>query len=282
MSQTPEAIVLAAELTRGFEGRFVIGETCGKGAQATVFRAKRVRTSTGEPADDEVALKLYSADAVDERVLREIDTLGRVRHPCLANMLEAGTVSLGSGPAHYIAFSYVHGESLASRLAGSGALPLPSIVTVGRDVSTAVNELWNSHARIVHRDIKPANIMLRVGEREAVLLDLGVSRYTGKTPITTAGMMFGTNGYMSPEQAFSESLTSLSDVFSLGVVLLECHRGSHPTGGKQSELLKPLKVEDLIVGDASPALVDLMRRMLSFDPSDRPTPLEVRDDIATV
>lgn len=281
MTKTADENALRVELSNVLAGRFEVGAACGVGGQATVFRATRRRTSTGEIAADEVALKLYSEDAVDERVLREIETLTRVRHPCLAEMVEAGTVKVFGSNAHYIAFSFVDGETLAARLATRGALNLEGLVAVGRDVSIAINELWSSPARIVHRDVKPANIMLKLGERDAVLLDLGVSRYTGNAPITTAGMTLGTKGYMSPEQAFDETLTCLSDVFSLGIVLAESSCGSHPTSGKQTDLLKPMPIRTLLAGRA-PGFVELVESMLSQEPSDRPTPLEVRDALVTL
>ena len=281
MTAPHDPVELHRQLQEGFAGRFTVGSPCGSGAQSTVFRARRLIAQDNSPADDDVAIKLYSNDAMDERVRREIDALRRVRHPCLANMIEAGEVQVGVNRAHYIAFTFVPGSTLAGRLKAQGALPEPAVVAVGRDVATAINELWNSPGRIVHRDVKPANIMLRVGEREAVLLDLGVSRFSGKTPITTAGVTFGTMGYMSLEQISAESLTSLSDVFSLGIVIVEAYIGRHPTDGRQSDILRPLNVKALMAG-AEARLAALVHDMLDQDPSGRPTPAEVRDELSAL
>ena len=265
---------LAAKLTTALGGRFELHEACGTGAQGNVYRAFRVRAPDGSVADDEVALKLYSDEALHERVQREVGALLSIRHPTISKLVESGVVTIDGNQVCYLAFDFVHGMALASRLKDVGTLNATVTAIVGRDIATAIDQLWRSTSRIVHRDIKPSNIMLRVGEREAVLVDLGISKFQALAPITTIGQMLGTPGYMSPEQLAGETLTCLADVFSLGVTLVEVSLGRHPTGGSQFQLLKTVEVGQLLP-TAPYEMVDLMQRMVSQEPENRPNPDEV-------
>jgi serine/threonine protein kinase len=111
----------------------------------------------------------------------------------------------------------------------------------------AITVLWSR--RIVHGDIKPSNIMLR-DSGSAILIDLGVASFFEEdaaprplTPVSPERFAHGgTLGYMSPEQARGQRpLTCASDIFSLGVVMLESVQGWHPTSGDQSALLEGIR-----------------------------------------
>src|SRR4029078_318861 len=111
-----------------------------------------------------------------------------------------------------------------------GRMPAPAVVAVGRAAAAA---LAAAHARgIVHRDIKPSNLFLPRGEvSRTKLLDFGIARLlqAGAARVTHAGMILGTPGYMSPEQARDDNeLDARSDLFSLGAVLYECLSGACP------------------------------------------------------
>src|SRR5690606_16371777 len=146
---------------------------------------------------DDVALKIYDAEGQDARVAREVAAMGRIRHPALAGLVESGHLTLGGRALRYVAWEYVDGEALDERLV-RGPLAPNTVAVVGRDVASALSELWDH--RIVHRDVKPKNVMLRTGEREAVLIDLGIARHLAEGTLTPHGMVWGTPGYMSPEQ----------------------------------------------------------------------------------
>ena len=142
---------------------------------------------------------------------------------------------------------------------------------LGRDVARAIDHIWSK--RIVHRDVAPKNMMLRRGDLEAVLIDLGIARHLSESPLTAPGLTWGTYGYLSPEQCRAEpNLSCHSDVFSLGVSLQEALVGRHPTRGDQQILVTtPPKTSDLVPSSPA-ALAEVVDLMLSLRAPFRPLP----------
>lgn len=269
------------ELAASLQHRFEVAYLIDKGGQALVYRAKRSSTIDGSVASDDVALKLYVSRVHDERVEREIGAMGKIRHPSLAGIVEHGTVTIRSAELRYVAYEFIEGGSLGRQLK-LGPLPAKAVACIGRDISAAIAEIWRH--RIVHRDVKPNNVMLRTGEREAVLIDLGVARHLHHASITVHGSTYGTIGYMSPEQFLraERQLTCKSDIFSLGVVLQEGLSGLHPTHGDQSVLAQaPPKTADIC--PSTPAyLAALIDQMLAVRAPFRPDPELLKDEFARV
>jgi serine/threonine protein kinase len=258
------------ELTAQLRQRFTVTATVRGGGQGMVYRATRHRDPQGDAAADDVALKLYNDAAQVARIDREVNAMSRVRHKTLANLIEHGYVVLGGRTLRYVACDYIDGEALDRRLRIPPPIQPAVVAVVGRDVATAIGEIWRE--RIVHRDVSPKNIMLRVGEREAVLIDLGIARHTAEDTITSFGTAWGTLGYMSPEQERADhQLTALSDVFSLGVVLQECLAGRHPTGGDQRALSRGAPATADLARNAPAGLAQLVDQMLHPRPSFRPS-----------
>lgn len=266
----PQQQFTTTQIELGLDNRFVVLREVRPGAQGAVFQARRTLTPDGVAVDEQIALKLYFSTVELARVEREILAMEQIRHPCLAGLVEHGTISIAGQAVKFVAWEFVNGEPLDGRIT-AGAVPLKVLARVGRDVSLAVQELWAK--RIVHRDIKPANIMLRNGEQNAVLIDLGVARHLAEPSLTAYGATWGTVGYMSPEQCRTErNLTCKSDMFSLGVVLLEVAGGAHPTGRDQNRLvLTPPKAED--INPLLPSgLAQLLNSLLARRPVFRPDP----------
>lgn len=262
-------------LSKALGERFRFGAGDGRaGGQGVVLRAHRHRTLDGSSAADDVAFKLYTDAAQVERVEREVAVLATLRHPALARLIEHGTVELDTLAIRYVAFEFIEGDPLDHRLASGGPLPSRAAAIVGRDVAAALDHIWQG--RVVHRDVNPKNIMLRVGDREAVLIDLGIARHLSQRTLTTAGSTWGTVGYMAPEhERADQDLTCLSDVYSLGVTLFESLLGRHPTDGDQRKLTTACPSGAALLPTAPAALVHLIDRMLSPRPAFRPQPDEV-------
>ena len=259
------------ELSAQLKGRYALGTELRGGGQGVVIRATRQQDVAGNPAADDVAIKLYDDAAQVVRIEREVAAMHQMRHPALANLVEHGIVVLGGRTIRYVACDFIEGQALDQRIRTAPPLGPKQVAVVGRDIANALVQVWD--ARIVHRDVSPKNIMLRVGDREAVLIDLGIARHTAQDTITSFGTAWGTWGYMSPEQARADHhLSCMSDVFSLGVVLLEVLAGKHPTGGDQRALAGGvLRTADHAAG-APARLAALVDGMLMFRPSFRPEP----------
>jgi tetratricopeptide (TPR) repeat protein len=164
-------------------------------------------------------------DAID-RLLREATLASALNHPNIVTIHETGVV----GADRYIAMELVEGATLRKVMAEG--LPLDRAVAIARQVAEA---LAVAHAaQIVHRDVKPDNVMVRP-DGYVKLLDFGLARLhqqpvsAGSThPGTDPGLIIGTIGYMSPEQARGETAAPEADIFAFGVMLYELVTGRHP------------------------------------------------------
>ncbi|PYO71591.1 MAG: serine/threonine protein kinase [Gemmatimonadetes bacterium] len=259
-------------------GRYTIHEELRVGGQGVVYRAIRTKAQDGSAANDSVALKLHTDPGQDLRVEREISAMERLRHPNLANLIEHARVTIVGRNVRYVAWEFIQGEALDHRLQ-TGPLPPKTVACLGRDVARAIEHIWS--ARIVHRDVNPKNIMLRVGDREAVLIDLGVARHLDERTITTKGATWGTMGYLSPEQCHAEpQLTCQSDVYCLGIVLQQSLCARHPTNGDQAALIaKPPRTVDLVAATPA-ALADLIDGMFHPRAAFRPAPAAIAEKLA--
>jgi serine/threonine protein kinase len=256
------------EVEAAFDSRYVLGSELRVGGQGVVYRATRVRGSDGTLRSNDVALKLHLDSKQDERVEREINAAKNLRHAALATLLEDGTIVLNGKLTRYIAWEFIPGEPLDTKLS-RGALTELETVRIARDTTLAIATLWSKH--IVHRDIAPKNIMVRA-DGSAVLIDLGGARHLDNTTITAPGATFGTPGYFSPEQYRAEhALTSASDVFALGVVALECLLGRHPTAYDQHRLATSPPTATALVPIAKKEFREIIDGMLQLRASFRPS-----------
>jgi serine/threonine protein kinase len=253
--------------------RFVLDRELRVGGQGVVYRARRIERPDGSACDELVALKVHTDPREDERVVREISAMTGVRHRCLASLIEHGVVRIAGNNTRYIAWEFISGTPLDARVR-AGPINARAVAVVGRDVSLALSEVWIR--RIVHRDVTPKNIILRDGEAEAVLLDLGAARHLNERTITGQGLTCGTPGYLSPEQSRADTrLTCASDVFSLGVTLQQCLIGRHPTGGNQNALNAGPPSTVQIAPMAPARLATLIDACLSLRAAFRPLPYQL-------
>ncbi|KQR16778.1 serine/threonine-protein kinase [Cellulomonas sp. Leaf334] len=269
--------------------RYRLDAVLGRGGMATVHQAHDVLL------ERDVAVKVFPAvhDGTDDllRNRAEIRVLATLSHPGLVTLHDAGTVHGDDGSEQvYLVMELVEGPTLAERLR-KGALDVDQTARVGRDVAEA---LATVHERdIIHRDIKPANILLtsadsldatrRRGEPAVKLADFGIARLADATRLTMTGMTLGTMSYLSPEQATGTELGPASDVYGLGLVLLECATGRPAFTGTMAEMATARLVSppDVPV-DLDPRLGDLLTRMTRMAPQERPDAHEVAQDLAAI
>lgn len=270
-------------------GRYIIDREVAAGGQGVVFRATRTSRPDGTAASDVVALKLHFDRRRNPRAQPEITATENFSHPKLAGLIEHGYCDVAGRHPRYVAWEFIEGQTL-SVLLKNGPLLAPEVLAIGRDISSAIAEIWSR--RTVHGDIKPSNIMLRnldgagmSGPMDAVLIDLGAARYLGQGNILTlkplgrperrAPKRMGTLGYFSPEQLRgTKSLSCAADVFSLGVVMLQCLLGCHPTNYDQAVLAEGVRASGGRLA-ANVGLLYALDRMLSPNPAFRPNPAEL-------
>lgn len=257
-----------ADIEAALGRRYIIGPELAVGGQGVVFKATRILWPDGTAANDVVALKLNRYREQEIRVQREITAVENISNPGLARLIEHGYCDVAGRRTRYVAWELVEGQPLSHRLRIGGRLLDTEVLPIGRDVSAAIAAIWSR--RIVHGDIKPSNIMVR-DSGGAVLIDLGAARDSQHDNTMAARRPFGTRGYFSPEQARGEPVSCASDVFSLGIVMLECLLGRHPTASLQSDLDEGFRATSFKLG-ARTDLLNMLDRMLSQRPAFRPIP----------
>ncbi|MFE0677126.1 bifunctional serine/threonine-protein kinase/ABC transporter substrate-binding protein [Streptomyces sp. NPDC058867] len=203
------------------------------------------------------------------RFAREADLARRVTNRWVVPVLGADA----EAQEPWLATAFVPGPSLVEAVAEHGPLPPVTAHVLGRLLADALTDLHA--AGLVHRDVKPGNVLLALdGPR---LIDFGVARSEDDTALTASGMVVGSPGFLSPEQARGQAATAASDVFSLGGVLAYALTGRPPfgTGAPEALLYRTVHDEPELDGIADGSR-ELVARCLSKEPADRPTAAELR------
>lgn len=204
--------------------------------------------------------------AMLDRFQREAKTLARLEHPNIIKVLDFGTYE----SFFYISFEYFDSRNLR-QVIQADALSSDDKVDVCLQLLRGLDYAHQHH--IVHRDIKPENILLN-DDLQIKIADFGLARTHGDESKTLQTSIVGTPSYMSPEQIRGETLTPQSDLFSLGIVILELFAGKNPFLGKDAGatlnnvLSKPADA-DLMAQVPAP-LRDRVPQLLNKKPHDRP------------
>ena len=209
-------------------GRYRIVRLIGEGGMGVVYEAEQ------DHPRRTVALKLLKAGLARPELLRrferESEALGRLQHPGIAQIFEAGTADTDLGRQPYFAMELVRGSSLLEYARRQALNTRQRLELVAR-ICDAVQ---HAHQRgIIHRDLKPNNIPVDQSGQPKIL-DFGVARIvdrdTESTSQTNVGDLIGTLAYMSPEQVLGDSLEidARSDIYSLGLVAYELLAGRQP------------------------------------------------------
>ncbi len=249
--------------------RFEIERLAGMGGMGRVYRARD--RLTGAPVALKVMIDAQSREAV--RFAREALVLAELRHPGIVRYVTHGTSPAGEP---FLAMEWIDGEDLAQLLARGRPAAADVLLLAQRLAET----LGAAHRQgVVHRDVKPSNVLLPGGDlAEARLLDFGIARLSRGAPaLTQAGRVLGTPGYMAPEQARGDrEVDARADVFSLGCVLFEAlagrpaFQGEHALAVLAKILLEEAPRLSTVVAGLPAPLEDLLARMLSKSPADRP------------
>ncbi|MEU6494263.1 bifunctional serine/threonine-protein kinase/ABC transporter substrate-binding protein [Streptomyces sp. NPDC046984] len=240
----------------------------GEGGMGVVYLGR-------DDAGTLAAVKVIRGESAEDggfraRFAREAELARRVKSPWVVSVLGADA----EAAQPWLATAFVPGPSLVEAVATHGPLPAPASRALGRLLAEALADLHA--AGLVHRDVKPGNVLLALdGPR---LIDFGVARAEDETALTASGMVVGTPGFLSPEQARGESATAASDVFALGGVLAYALTGRPPFGsGEPAALLYRTVHDDPVLDGIEEGSRALVARCLAKNPEDRPTAGELRD-----
>ncbi|MBP3037341.1 protein kinase [Arthrobacter sp. zg-ZUI100] len=269
-------------LNRLISGRYRLIEPIGHGGMATVYRGQ------DEALGRDIAVKLFRASAVSPddvgRQETEMRLLASLSHPGLVTLFDAGKDDAGRDdgeagePRAFLVMELVDGPDLRKRLREVRRMNPAEVAYIGAELSGALAYI---HDRgVIHRDVKPANILLPPvitgTPARAKLTDFGIARMLDGDRITAANATLGTANYLSPEQASSQDVSYSSDVYSLGLVLLEAVTGRIEFGGSAVEAaLARLSRDPAVPEQLGRYWTSLLKSMTARDPDQRPTAAEV-------
>lgn len=237
-------------------GQYTVLGVLGAGGMGTVYLAEQARPRR------QVALKVIAGpiarDAMIARFEREAELLGRLSHPGIAQIFEAGVADYGLGPRPFIAMERIEGVPI-SRYARERTLGARECVSIIADIADAVE---HAHLRgVIHRDIKPGNVLVDDAGRPKVV-DFGVARAVDDEfggDATSPGGMLGTLSYMAPEQLRdARSVDSRADIYALGVMLFELLTGQQPHDCRTGALTDVIR---RVCDEPAPRVGDLDRAL---------------------
>lgn len=251
-------------------GPYEIIDRLGAGGMGEVYRARDVRL------ERDVAVKLLTGiDAGDAagRLLQEARNASALSHPNICTLHE---IDVGHEQP-FIVMELVDGEPLDRRI-GARGLPVPTVIRLAAQLADA---LTHAHARgIVHRDLKSANVVITADGR-AKILDFGIARRVSPAhlaeatrsvaTLTADNEIAGTLPYMAPEVLEGRPADARSDLWALGVMLVEMTTGTRPFAGGTGLALSTaiLRDDPQIPGDVPPALAGVIRTLLAKEPARR-------------
>lgn len=262
-------------------GPYAVLARLGAGGMGEVFLGLRDGGGSGDAGDGAapVAVKTVRRDVAQDpgfrqRFRREIEVARSVTGPALAPVVDgdAGT------EVPWLATAYVAGPTLSAAVRRSGALDEEEVRKLGAALARALETVHA--AGVVHRDVKPGNVLLAAdGPR---LIDFGIARGAGATPLTTTSRMIGSPAFMSPEHvAGSGRVVPASDVFCLASVLCFAATGRDPFGdGPVAAVLYRVKYVEADLDGVPGALRAVLQDCMVADPAARPTPAELAARLA--
>ncbi len=255
-------------------GRYRLDTCVGQGDMGRVYRAEDI--VLGRTVAVKVVQPAAGVSNAAERVRNEVALLAAVQHPSLVTLLDARIEDTGSS---YLVMEFVDGPSLAQHMR-TGPLAEIEVAALAVDLASGLEAVHS--AGVVHRDLTPSNVLLAPSALSRVpfhakLADFGVAFLIDSTRLTTPGMVVGTAAYLAPEQVRGDAAAPPADIYALGLVLLEALTGqrAYPhasgIGAVMARLVEPPKIPSGVGARWS----ELLTRMTSSDPAERPTAREV-------
>lgn len=253
---------VVAELGRGGMGRVLLGAA----PDGRLLAVKQVHT------------RLAADAGFRERFRREVEASRKVSGAFTAAVVDADTDAV----TPWLASAFVPGPSLSAAVEAAGPLPEEPARRLAAGLATALLEIHR--AGLIHRDLKPANVLL--AEDGPRVIDFGIARAADGgdgTELTHTGLVVGSPGFMSPEQADGRELTPASDVFALGTVLAAAVTGRSPFSGTSvPQTLFNVVHAEPDLGDVPAGLRPVVAACLSKDPAARPAPARILELLGEV
>jgi serine/threonine-protein kinase len=264
-------ILTGGQVEKPMLGRYQIEKELGKGAMGVVYQGKDPKIGRIVAIKTMALAQEFEADEladVKERFFREAETAGRLTHPNIVTIFDAGE----EHDLAYIAMEFLKGRDLVPYTKQGAALPIEKVVSIVARVADALS--YAHRQNVVHRDVKPANVMYEPDSDTVKVTDFGIARITDASK-TKTGMVLGTPSYMSPEQLAGKKIDGRSDLFSLAVSLYQLLSGRLPFDGESmAQLMFKIANEqapDILQFNPKlpPALVAFLDRAMAKEADER-------------
>jgi serine/threonine protein kinase len=234
-----------------------------------------VHLARHEESGERVALKVLRTHVVGDeetrtRLEREVRSLGQVRSPWIAEIIDADP----RGEHPYVATRYVPGPTLHDKVKAEGPILGEDRFWLARCLADGVAACHD--AGVLHRDVKPSNVVME--GRTPVLIDFGIARVADDPRITLTGWLIGTPGYLAPEVIEGDEASPASDVHSWAATTAYALLGRPPFGtGPQMAILDRVRRGELDLDGIDGTMREVLASALATDPTDRPGLVELRE-----
>jgi eukaryotic-like serine/threonine-protein kinase len=269
--RTNTSMMTADTVEKPMLGRYQVEKELGKGAMGVVYQGRDPKIGRIVAIKTMALAQEFEPDEladVRERFFREAETAGRLNHPNIVTIFDAGE----EHDLAYIAMEFLKGHDLTPYTKPGKLMPPETVVSIVARVADALG--YAHRQQIVHRDIKPANIMYEAASDTVKVTDFGIARITDSSK-TKTGMVLGTPSYMSPEQLAGKRIDGRSDLFSLAVTLYQLLSGRLPFEGESMAQLmfkianEPAPDIRTVNPQLSPALSTFLARAMAKDAATR-------------
>ncbi|MDE2234691.1 MAG: CHASE2 domain-containing protein [Gammaproteobacteria bacterium] len=221
---TEGTLILGEHMQNPMLGRYLVEKELGKGAMGIVYQGRDPKINRIVAIKTLALSREFEADElaeVKQRFFREAETAGRLNHPNIVTIYDAGE----EHDLAYISMEYLKGLNLTHFIKPGSLLPAALVMEIGAKAAEALD--YADRQNVVHRDVKPANIMYERDTATVKITDFGIARITDSSR-TKTGTVLGTPSYMSPEQLAGRKVDGRSDLFSLGVTIYQLLTGKLP------------------------------------------------------
>lgn len=205
-------------------GRYRLDKVLGQGAMGTVYLGHDPKISRQVAIKTLALAEAFEGEALVEakaRFFREAETAGRLAHPGIVTIYDAGEEQ----DLAYIAMEYVPGQDLSGHTREGELLPPRQVVDFGQRIARALDHAHR--LQVIHRDIKPGNLLWVPAQDLLKVTDFGIARLADQSR-TRTGTLLGTPGYMAPEQLAGQPIDGRADLYALGATLFQLLTGRLP------------------------------------------------------
>ena len=252
--------ILDGAVEKPMLGRYQVEKELGKGAMGVVYLGKDPKIGRVVAIKTMALSQEFDADEIEDvkqRFFREAETAGRLNHPNIVTIFDAGE----EHDLAFIAMEFLKGKDLVPYTKPDNLLAMERAVSITVRVAEALG--YAHRFNVVHRDIKPANIMYEYDSDTVKVTDFGIARITDSSK-TKTGMVLGTPSYMSPEQLSGKKVDGRSDLFSLAVSLYQMLTGQLPfVGDSMAQLMfKIANDKEVDIRTLNPAIPEGLAQVL--------------------